>query len=445
MTPSTAQQRDNGRQLRRTIPRAALADLNPAGRDPLAIIGEQNSGRLPELVPLRMERMAASPFTFLRGTAAIMAADLAAAPHTGLLVAACGDAHVSNFGLYATPQRTLAFDLNDFDEAAWAPWEWDLKRLIASVVVAGQATARAEAVIRDAALATVRRYAARMDSAARRSPLARYFDHFDPRATAKQLDPSSRRALKEAMRGARRRTGERAARRLLETGADGQRRFAQQPPVMTRLAPEVEQRMRDFLADYAANTTPDIRQLLDHYTIVDLIRRAVGVGSVGTRCNLALLEDADGQPLILQAKQAGPSVLAHYGGIQQPDSLVAGIAEHGEGWRVVALQRVLQAYSDPFLGHLRVELGDFYVRQFHDQKGGFEVEELDDTAFHRYALACAAVLARAHSQSPAAATIAGYLGTGRAAAEAILTWSLAYADLARTDWTAFTAAQQPPA
>lgn len=436
---STAQRRAAGRDARRRLPRAALARLTLGERDPLGILAAQNATRVPDLVPLRTQRMAADPFAFYRGTAALMAADLAGDEHTGILVASCGDAHLGNVGLYASPQRTLLFDLNDFDEAAWAPWEWDLKRLVASIVVGGRRAGRDETAVRDAGLAAVRAYARSLDAATARSPVERYFTHFDARAALARADRPARAALRAAIRDAERRTGERAVRRLVEADADGRMRFVDDPPTMTHPSAEQGQDVHEAFAAYASTVGVDVAVLLQQYRIADVVRRVVGVGSVGTRCYLAVLADGDGNALILQVKEAGRSVLEQYGGIPQPAALTRHVATFGEGGRVAALQRVLQAFSDPFLGHLRGGPVDSYVRQFHDMKGGFDVESLDDADFHRYGVACATVLARAHSQSPAGAVVAGYVGRGRAVGEAVLAWAYAYADVSRADYERFLA------
>ena len=438
--PNVADRRTEGRAARQRTPRRALARLSGDGRDPLGILERQNATRLAELVPLRIERMSASPFAFYRGTAALQAADLARDPHSGILVPSCGDAHVANFGFYASPQRTLVFDLNDFDEAAWAPWEWDVKRLVTSIVVGGQATSRDDAVVTDAALAAVRTYARAMDAYARRSPLLRFFEHLDVRAFADAADKKTRGVLEEAMRDARKRTAERATRRLTETLPDGRMVFVEHPPAMVHGDVVSRSRLHENVRRYTASANIDIRMLLSHYTVSDLVRRVVGVGSVGTLCGLVLFQDGEGNTLLLQAKQAGESVLVEYGGIEQPREAIDYIAAHGHGGRVVALQRILQAVSDPFLGHLRSETGDFYVRQFHDMKGSVEAEELEDRPFRAYAEACAATLARAHSQSPHAALVAGYIGSGRVVGEALLEWAYAYAAMSRSDYDAFVAA-----
>lgn len=438
------ERRASGKHRRALLPRRALAALSDAPRDPLAIIDGQNATRLPELIPLRTERMSANPFAFYRGTAAIMAADLAAEPHTGILVPSCGDAHVANFGFYASPQRTLVFDLNDFDEAAWAPWEWDLKRLIASIVIAGASNGRAEDVVGKAVVTATRSYALAMRTAAKASPLQRYYAHFEASAGTGDMHPESRSVLDRAIAHARKRTGERASRKLTQADPNGRLRFVERPPTMRALEPARRALQTELIERYLRTASADIRLLLRHYTAVDSIRRVVGVGSVGTRCALSLFQDGDGNALILQSKQAGPSVLEQYGGIAQPAELVELTTDLGEGGRVVAMQRILQALSDPFLGSLRhtgEEFGELelYVRQFHDMKGGIEIEEIEDEPFVTYSRACAVTLARAHAQSPRAAEVSGYLGDGTRVGEALLDWGRGYAERSHADYTVFTA------
>lgn len=442
LRPSTKELCETGRILRQEVPRSALATMASGPRDPLVILEEQNATRLPELTPLRAERMSQSAFAFYRGTAALMAADLAQAPTTGINVAACGDAHVSNFGFYASRQRRLVFDLNDFDEAASAPWEWDLKRLVTSIIVGGRDSSRSDSVIEKAAVGAVRAYRAALLASFELSPLERYYTHIDAEGGADRLDGKSRRVVKSAIKAAQRRTGERAVRRLTVKGEDGRLRFIHRPPTMTAMQPEVAAAVRDYIERYEHSAAIDIRTVLSHYTEVDVARRVVGVGSVGTRCSLVLFQDGDDNGLVLQAKEANRSVLEQYGGIEQPQVLVDLVEAHGQGARVVSFQRILQGVSDPFLGYLSAEGTDLYVRQFHDMKGGIEVSEIDDRPFVTYARACGITLARAHSQSPRAAIVAGYLGSGKALTEAILAWSSAYADLSERDYRAFLAARE---
>lgn len=438
LLPDHGAREAEGRERRRDVPRSRLSRLGDGRRDPIGIIQAQNATRVPDLVPLRVERMAASPFAFYRGTAAIMAADLAAGPSTGILVPSCGDAHVANFGFYASPQRTLVFDLNDFDEGAWAPWEWDVKRLVTSIVISGQAVNRNQRVVEEAALSAVRTYARQLAAVAATSPTDRYYLHFDPKAVFGELDAETRSTMRKAMREAKHRTGERAARKLTERGEDGRLRFVEAPPTMTHVDEVVEENILEAIRRYTESVHVDIRLLMRHYVMTDIVRRVVGVGSVGTQCALVLLQDGDGNALLLQAKEAGPSVLIEHGGIEQPAEVSSYIEQHGEGGRVVALQRILQALSDPMLGHLRAVRGiDFYVRQFRDMKGGVDTELLDDVPFRHYADACAAVLARAHAQAVVAPAVVGYIGNGRVVGEAILEWAYAYAELSRRDYELF--------
>lgn len=434
MTPTPT---PTSNRSRRTTPRRALGELTSGSRDPLGILARQNQTRLPDLIELRSQRMAASPFAFFRGTAALMAADHAADPHSGVLVAACGDAHVSNFGFYASPQRTLLFDLNDFDEAAWAPWEWDVKRLVTSVIVGGRASGRDESVIETAARGAVLAYAQTLRSAVRRSPVERYFTHFDPRASEAAFDKESRAVLRAAIKDAHKRTGARAARRLTEEVAPGEFRFKESSPLMTHVGPDIEARVEEDFAQYRRSVSVDVRMVLATYSVIDVARRVVGVGSVGTRCYVVLLADRAGHRFILQVKEAGRSVLEEYGAVPQPPELTQVVSRHGEGARVVGLQRILQAQSDPFLGNLLGPERGFYVRQFHDMKGGVELEALEEAPFIEYAAVCGRVLARGHAQSPTATDVVDYIGKPDRVTDALVSWAQAYAERSFTDYSRF--------
>ena len=435
--PSRSAAHAEGKALRKKVPRRALAELATRNRDALGILRHQNSTRVAELLPLRDERMSASPFAFYRGTAAHMADDLGAGPSTDISVASCGDAHVANFGFYASPQRTLVFDLNDFDEGAWAPWEWDLKRLVTSIVIAGQTSGRDDAVTADAARAAVLQYANALSRGGDDTPLARYYQHFDAEGGLTTGDKDSRKVLRRAIAHAEKRTGEQAVRKLTTLQADGRLRFIEQPPTMTHVTPDVESALDASIEQYLVSARSDIQLLLANYALSDTVRRVVGVGSVGTRCYVSVFVDGNGSALLMQIKEAGRSVLSEYGGCAQPAPISDFVGRFGEGARVVALQRILQGVSDPFLGHFRAPTRDYYVRQFRDMKGGIEAETLDDGPFRGYAQACATVLARAHGQSPTAAQVVGYLGSGKVAAEAIVEWSYAYAALSGSDYRAF--------
>lgn len=437
---SVADRVERGLALRTEVPWDAIGQLVIARqRDPHAILDAQNETRLPDLVPLRVERMSQSPFAFYRGTAALMAADHAKSPHTGILVPSCGDAHVANYGFFASPQRTLVFDLNDFDEAAFAPWEWDVKRLVASLVLAARHTDRDERVTRDVCRRTVMSYVRVLRRAIERTPLERYFTRLDATGGLELPGESSRAATEQAIREAQKKTGKRAVKKLTKRESNGRLRFVEQPPTMVPLASEAATAVHRYLIEYLESAQADVHQLLDNYVVSDVIRRVVGVGSVGTRCALVLLQDGEGGALIMQTKEAGRSVLEQYGGIEQPADLCRHIAAHGEGGRVIGMQRILQAVSDPLLGYLRADGLDLYVRQFRDMKASIEATELDDDAFASYGETCAMTLARAHGQSRDAAVVSGYVGDGQDVAEAISDWAFAYADLALADFEEFVA------
>ena len=445
---SRAESRELGKSLRRVIARSELAERRPSSRDAVAHLREQNETRVPDLVPLRMERMLASPFAFYRGTAGLMALDLGRDPHSGILVAACGDAHISNFGFYASPERQLVFDLNDFDEAAVAPWEWDVKRLIASVVIGGREAGYDERdVVRIAARAFAQ-YVAVLRQLIELSPAGRFFMHLNVESARRQLSSEGRRVLHAALAAAERRTAARAVHRTTEREHDGKLRFVENPPTMVRFrlddatpvpGAERPESIHALFAQYRDTVSIDIDTVLAQYEPTDLARRVVGVGSVGTRCYLQLLQGADKDALLLQVKEAGESVLSQYGRIQQPARITEGVAAHGQGFRVVGMQRVLQAVTDPFVGHLQAGGRDFYVRQFHDMKGSVELGGLPLDAFSDYVASCGGLLGRAHAQSPTAGQILGYIGRSDAASRAIVTWSIAYADQSMRDFEEATA------
>ena len=420
--------REEGRELRARVPRSSHGVAVAAGRDPIGIIRAQNAGRIPELVPLRMRRMLETPFAFFRGTAAIMAADLAVGASTGLDVVACGDAHISNFGMYASPDRALVFDLNDFDEAAWAPWEWDVKRMAASVAIGaldrGWDARFAESATRDA----VETYRSALARFMAMSPLERYFQRGVPAAGGafdKRIAELTRRSARKALR----RTGMHAVERFTEIGPDGTRRFLDDPPVLEHVGEEHRADLDDLVQRYRDTASTDIALLMSQYRLVDTARRVVGVGSVGTSCHVALFEDADGDPLILQIKQALPSALVAHGGATQPP----GVSDAPNGRRVVDCQRILQAASDPFLGWFETQERQFYVRQFRDMKGSVDLTAISEPEFAGYSRACASMLARAHAQSPNALVASAYLGTSDVFDRAIASWALGYARVVDAD------------
>ncbi len=444
------------------MPVAAHAELAPwAGRDPLAILEEQGRSRVPELLPIRYGRMLASPFAFYRGAAAVMAADLAASGSTGLTVQLCGDAHVSNFGLFATPERKQVFDLNDFDETWPGPFDWDVKRLAASLEIAGRGNGLRRKQRRALTAGTVRAYRQAMAEFAAQPALEVWYARAEvqpglPRLTA-ALPKAARSASRKVITKSRGRDAAHAVTKLTKSEF-GQQRFVSDPPILVpvrELAPEVADDlttlMDALLAQYRTSLQPDRRVLIDRFQVVDMARKAVGVGSVGTRAWLLLLVDELGNPLLLQAKEAVESVL----GAHQPWPSL-----DNQGRRVVEGQRLMQASSDILLGWQHVTgidgvERDFYVRQFRDMKGGFEIETLDEATLAVLGQVCAWTLARAHARSGDPRDIALYLGArspgvgsgdGQAGEpgadfdEAVAEFAVAYADQNDRDHAALAAA-----
>lgn len=427
------------------MPLASHAHLDLSGAsDVVAVLEDQGRTRIPELLPVRYGRMLASPFAFYRGAAAVMAADLSRGPNTGLTAQLCGDAHVSNFGLFASAERRHLFDLNDFDETWPGPFEWDVKRLAASLEIAGRGNGLRRKRRRAVTVAAVRAYRRSMAQFAGQSALEVWY----ARAELQPGLPRLKEALPKSARSATRKVVTKSRGRdslqalgKLTTVEDGRHRFLSEPPLLVPvrdLAPELAEDLEEWLdrilEQYRDSLQADRRVLLDRFRVVDLARKAVGVGSVGTRAWLFLLLDESGDPLFLQAKEAAPSVLAAH---------LPGPPLGNQGQRVVEGQRLMQASSDIMLGWQRtagvdgVER-DFYVRQFRDWKGGFEIEALDDKTLELLAQACGWTLARAHARSGDRRDIAAYLGAGETGAdgdgdggefdEAVADFAVAYAD-----------------
>ena len=451
---SVAEQEQLGRSARKAIPRSAARECPISDRDPVALLQRQDATRLPELVPLRHARMSVSPFRFYRGTAGLMAYDLAGQPITGVRVVACGDAHIGNFGFYASPERNLVFDLNDFDEAAPGPWEWDVKRLAASVAVASKDRGGDRRHGEDLAVQTVGVYRRALRHFVQMPMLDRYYLAVRDDMLSEHVSGQSRQELKRVTRQARRRTSEQAVRKLMITGPDGWRRFREHPPVLEHPKVAVRDRLSELVNQYLHSVRPDIALLVANCRITDVTRRVVGVGSVGTRCYLVALEGPDELPIILQIKEAQQSVLTsaldEIPDQQQspaPLALSPLTGRRGsqgqavsQGERVVSCQQVLQSVSDAFLGWLTADGRDFYVRQFRDMKGGFDVDQLEHGMLSRYAAACATLLARAHAQSPACYWIAGYLGGSDVFDRAVGAWAVEYAGQAGRDYEALVQA-----
>jgi len=410
-----------GKALRETVPRRSHAAWKtPADRsDPIDVLEESNRDRVPELIPIRYGRMLRSPFTFLRGSAGLMAYDLAATPSTGVRVQACGDCHLMNFGMFATPERNLVFDINDFDETLPAPWEWDVKRLAVSFAVAARGNGRSDGRARDAAIESVRAYREHLRDDSQKSPLDVWYERLDMDTLIKNAPDAEARQVREKLAAkARTRIGEYLF-PAISAEVGGGRRLVDQPPLLFHVTEAgAEERFRKGLESYRDSLPDDRRVLFDRYHLQDFALKVVGIGSVGTRCYVGLFFSAEGHPLLLQFKEARPSVLAPYAGRSLYEN---------QGQRVVVGQRLMQSSSDIFLGWARGRI-DFFGRQLRDMKLSFPIERLSDVQLKRYAEACGSTLARAHAKSGDAVTISGYLGKSDVFDQAIGEFALAYAD-----------------
>jgi len=426
---SRAERIEAGKVVRAALPRSTHATWNaPADRrDPIELLEESNSGRISDLIPVRYGRMLRSPFTFLRGSAALMAYDLASLPKTDIQVQACGDCHLLNFGLFATPERNLVFDINDFDETLPAPWEWDLKRLVTSFVVAGRDQGVSEDNCREAAQECTRAYREHLREFSKMSPLEVWYSQLDAEALIELAPDSETRKRREQLAA-------RAHERIVEylfpkivSQVGGRYRFVDQPPILYHMAePDIDERMREGLEDYRETLPDERRVLLDRHRLEDYAIKAVGIGSVGTRCAIMLLFSEENHPLILQVKEARRSVLEPYVAKSQYDN---------QGQRVVVGQRLTQSSSDIFLGWVRGRLGyDYYVRQLRDMKMSAPIEGVTAEQVKTYAELCGWTLARAHAKSGDAATISGYLGKGDQFDEALGSFAIAYADQNERDY-----------
>jgi uncharacterized protein (DUF2252 family) len=427
---------EEGRAARKRAPRDAHGGWErTAGRaDPLALLEQSNRSRVPELVPIRYGRMAASPFGFFRGSPTVMTHDLSNTPTSGITVQTCGDAHLLNFGLFASPERNLVFDVNDFDETLPGPWEWDVKRLAASVAVAGRQAGLGDEVARSAAEGSVRAYRNQIGAYGRQGHLEAWYSRIDVEVLdLMAADPRLRRNLARAAAKARRRTALQAAAKLT-TVVDGRRQLVDAPPLLEHVTTEhFGERVEALYQVYASSLPDDRRHLLERYRFTDVAFKVVGVGSVGTRCFLVLFQGTnDRDVLLLQLKEAEASVLEPFAGASSYDN-------HGR--RVVEGQRLMQAASDIFLGWgAGVEGYHFYFRQFHDMKGSFPAEGVRAVGLDAYARACGWALARAHARSGEAAAIAGYLGRSDRFDRNVGEFAMAYADQTVRDHAALAAA-----
>ena len=449
VTHLTASERvARGKAAREDVPRASHSALETsADRDPVAIVDADTPSRVPELVPIRYGRMLVSPFTFYRGAASLMAHDLAATPRAGLKVQLCGDAHLSNFGGFASPSRDLVFDLNDFDETLPGPFEWDVKRLAASFEIAGRDRGFDERMRRATVLTVVRAYRESMRAFAAMNNLGVWYSRLDATemvaSLRSQRDKKQAKVMEREVAKARTKDSMKAFAKLTHE-VDGEPRIISDPPLIVPIAElaesigadpdEVIANVLELYRGYRRTLQPDRRILLEGFRYVDLARKVVGVGSVGTRCwILLLLGRDDGDPLFLQVKETGPSVL-------EPSLGRSQYRNHGQ--RVVEGQRLMQAASDIFLGWIRNKTTlddtaqrDFYVRQLWDWKTSVDLETIEPRGLEIYAQACGWTLARAHARSGDRIAIGAYLGKNDVFDRALADFAVAYADLNERDYT----------
>ena len=420
-----------GRTLRTAVPRSAHGQwtASPGRPEPLEILSGSNVNRLAELVPVRNGRMMASPFAYYRGSPAVMAADLSRTPSTGIQLQICGDAHLLNFGTFATPERNQIFDLNDFDETQPGPWEWDVKRLVASLVVAARTAGLSDDEGRTAVQCCSAEYRAEMAKMTQLSAFEVWHSRLDVESiiAAAHHKPARSRVEKTAAK-ARQRTSLKALSKLT-TVRGGRRVIVEDPPVVVRLTEAQLEQARGFVKAYLATLDPDLDLLLSRYEFVDAALKVVGVGSVGTRCFIVLLAGkTDFDPLFLQVKEAQTSVLAPYVGRSR-------YTNHGK--RVVVGQRIMQAATDPFLGWARAGEFDTYVRQLRDMKGSVAIDDASPDGLTLYGRLCGAALARAHARAGQPALLAGYMGKSPAFDDSLAAFAVSYADQNERDYEEF--------
>ena len=447
---------EHGKALRASVPREAHAEWTPTPDrpDPVELLRSQGKSRVQALLPLRYERMSVSAFTFYRGGALIMASDLSTTPTTGIEVQACGDAHISNFGLFSSPERRTVFDINDFDETLPGPWEWDVKRLAASVEICGRDNGFTKKQRKAAVLACVQGYRESMARFAEMGHLDVWYAHLDVDTlhakVASDLDAESVKSADKVLAKAKAKDSARAIRKLTEV-VDGQLRIVSDPPIVVpvrdlvaqnandRFAERFDEKalerlMRAILAEYRTTLSPDKRQLVSGYTAVDLAHKVVGVGSVGTRAWIIVMQGADeNDPLVLQVKEAQESVLERFVGKSKH-------RQHGE--RVVTGQRAMQTASDMLLGWCRLpgedgRMKDYYVRQLWDGKGSIDLSLLSPEKLKLLAQACGWTLAHAHARTGDRFAISSYLGNSDKFDKAIAKFAVAYANQNELDYQRF--------
>ena len=435
---SRKERKATGKALRESVPRSAHSVWKPPADRPdiVSLLEESNHERLPDLIPIRYSRMLQSPLACLRGSAVIMAGDLAGLPTIGVRLQSCGDCHLQNFGWFASPERNLIFDVNDFDETRKAPWEWDLKRLVASVVVAARGKKASKSQQQQLAQAVVKQYREHLDSYAALAQLEMWYERLDANVFLSQAtEVASRKRSQQIIDTARLRTIESLLPKMTER-VNGQLRFKDRAPLIFH-PPHFDDylnRIRVTMQEYRQTLSEDRRVLLDRYRLVDVAYKVVGVGSVGLRCSIILMLDADDFPLVLQMKEARASVLEKFVGHSERP-------HHGH--RIVHGQRLMQAASDMFLGWANDSEGrSYYFRQLRDMKMSVDLDAMSISELEEYVRLCGWALARAHAKAGDAATISGYIGVSTQFDEALAEFGIAYATQVEQDFQTLKNAAQ---
>jgi len=419
-----------GRALREKVLRQAHADFQVSSRDrdPISILEESNQGRISDLIPIRYGRMLADPFAFLRGSAALMAYDLSRTPVSGIHVQACGDCHLANFGLFATPERNLVFDLNDFDETLPAPWEWDIKRLAASVVVAGRSLGISDSACEKAVFTLAETYRTQLRKYAKMRVLDVWYSRLDEYTLIQAAPDAEAREHRKRVAAKARASVTEYLFPKITIEKDGRRHIVDNPPLIFHMPKHSDGKelLMSLEAEYQKSLPTHLVKLFEHYHFEDYAFKVVGVGSVGTRCYVILYLAESDDPLLLQVKEARSSVLEAYAGKSK-------FGHHGQ--RIVIGQRLMQSASDMFLGWMTGSDGThYYLRQLRDMKYSAQLDTLDPQKLNRYAEVCGWALARSHAKGGDAAMISGYLGKSDAFVKALTKFSLAYADQTERDY-----------
>lgn len=424
-----------GKKRRKKYPIEEVSDFKPVKRDVVKLIKATEDKMIPELIDMRHQRMNQNVFSYYRATAGIMEGDLEKQVSTHIPVIICGDAHLTNFGFFASPERKLMFGLNDFDEAHVDNWEFDLKRLMTSVALIGRIDGLKEEEISEILKNTSHAYRRGIKYANSLQLLDRYYLSFKVDDLISQADPDSQmyKVLSKVASKAPKNNSDKVVKKFTELGPDGQLRFKENPPRARHISQKLYDQLSNGLREYQKTTSDDVRVLLVNYRLTDLIRYSVGVGSWGTRCYLALLTGKDNSHLVLQIKEAMPlrynmSVLSK----NESQDL-----ESGEGRRIITAQRVLQTFYDPFLGSMKANDRSFYIRQFRDMKDSIDPLKLDKEGFEEYAYACAFILSIAHFQSPTAPMIYGYTHKQKNFDTGMAKWATDYANQVQNDYVSF--------